>query len=606
MKFEKKQHRNLFLQIAKKARRYAAQSNSDKAVNIFKILDKVIPLMYFGTKVHRRMFYSTVKLILTQSMYECIYLKELIMKYDLKKIPWLADINNDKKLCSKYLCRGQLWLLEKIVKPLILRYYTVVKKGQMYEVELVPKRIWNSFRQKVLNGLLHKEHLVPTDFKTGYRGFLQIRPKNKYEDFLNFRPIVRLPCYGTALNRKQEKESTQRISRIIRLAAQYICPTKTMHLYRCWKEYLGKINGKQVYSVKIDLQDAFGNVNIGIMCYILNMLQENKQVSNVNVLLKEHIGNQYVAFGAHKIWKWNRGLCQGDRFSSALCQLYLSYLDFIHLQNFYKPTTFLHRTVDDYFFCSTKEDDVIGFINVMNSVHVLNQEKTQSNISQYGHEAINYCGHTFLLNTGEVKIYYNFKKRMEVRHRFKLWNIQKPIYNEQRSVTIEKFLTKAMNYAVNNYHFQHMELNTIFNTERIVLENFFQAMIFLAFKFDACVVALRNIIKDFQSVTTLLTKCIYTFSRKSLTKLVKNKGVYHKGEIVLEHFLKIGARAFLVVLKKRRFYMDNLILEQLVRYENKFVAPLDFNKKFRKMPCIFNNISIQRRLPCHKKFKKLT
>ncbi|KAB0792008.1 hypothetical protein PPYR_13969 [Photinus pyralis] len=603
-------YREILTEISERAKRFLRKNRKPR--NFLKTLDEVIPTAYFGNRRHRKLFYDVVKLILTQSEFECIYVRQLVIGYNLNTVPWLSDLvrTTPAKICRRYLCQGQVRLLEKIVKPLILQAYTVVKKGDKYELELVPKTLWSSYRQKVINLLLKKGHLLPSNSPSRPLGALQIKPKSGYFDPERFRLIVRLTPQ-TKARRRKEKLFTREIGRDIRHAARKLSATKTTDLFRCWKDYLDRVGGGKVYGIKIDIQDAFGNINIDFMCYILERLYERGQISsNVRTYLTNHIKNQYVICGKDKdgkpkTWRWNRGLCQGDRFSSALCQLYMSYLDSTHLADLYKPTNFLHRTVDDYLFCSTSEDDVSKFLATMRALHEINERKTQSNIAGFESQLLHYYGQTISLETGEVKTLYSWDKRAEIRHRFRLWNIGQAIYHKDRSRSIREFLSRPMRYKLNNFFFKKIELNTIFNSEGTVLENFFEAMVYIAFKFDVGVMALKNIIVDYALVGDLARKVAYAYSVCALRTLEKHKGEYHTGELSVSHLLRVGIQAFILVFKRRTLYTQRSVLTQLTRSRNKISTKRfgrhSFNH-FRKLPESFTNIGMQRRLPQNKSY----
>lgn len=89
------------------------------------------------------------------------------------------------------------------------------------------------------------------------------------------------------------------------------------------------------------------------------------------------------------------------------------------------------------------------------------------------------------------------------------------------------FIKRAMRYKFNNYHFKQLYLNTIFNSEQVALENFYEAMIYLAFKFDAVVTArfgYRNKISN-GIVLRQLQRIVYHFCWKSNALLEKAKGI---------------------------------------------------------------------------------
>ncbi|KAF5301299.1 hypothetical protein FQR65_LT08918 [Abscondita terminalis] len=544
-------------------------------------------------------------------MSECVYVQELTIGYDPAKIPWLTTIASEnssvgKKLCKNYLRDAQLWILEKIVKPLIRRFYCIVKIGR--ELEVVPKPLWCAFRQKVPTLRMVYQHQGST-----FLGLEQLNLKKLRHSDQQKGGTTRIFADNPErwiIKPQKDKEFANTIGRIIRQAASNICLTKTTSLYKYWKEYQRQLNGKKNFGVKIDVQDAFGSININLMCQILGEVYKKGFISSdVQSILNYHIRNQYVICGKNKdgspkIWKWNHGLCQGDRFSSALCQLYLSYLDSIHLHHLIQPHNFCFRIEDDYFFCSKTKTDIFEFMKIMESLHSLNKDKTQSNVKGFDHETINYYGRTFFLETGEVEGFYTFRKRSEIRHRFKLWNIKKSFYN--RIVPL-LFNETAMQYSVNNFRFQDIELNTIINTEERVLKNYFKAMILLGFKLDAAVMALKNIIQDFSTISKLIRKFVFKFAHKAFSKISKNKGCFNRERLSLAHFLKLGFVAFILVLKKREYYAKNQILDFMRRCERKFSNKI-FGWaglwRFRKLPECFNHISIQRRLPHHKFYLK--
>lgn len=70
-----------------------------------------------------------------------------------------------------------------------------------------------------------------------------------------------------------------------------------------------------------------------------------------------------------------------------------------------------------------------------------------------------------------------------------------------------------------------MEFNTKFNTEEIVLENFYDAMVHLAFKFDAVVTARFDTRIDTSIVKKVMNNVVYHFSWRVTRTLAKQKGI---------------------------------------------------------------------------------
>lgn len=81
-----------------------------------------------------------------------------------------------------------------------------------------------------------------------------------------------------------------------------------------------------------------------------------------------------------------------------------------------------------------------------------------------------------------------------------------------------------MKFAYNNYNFKPIELNTNFNTEDVVLQNFFDGMVFLAFKFDALVMARYLTKPNLTLVQDILERLVYCYSLRSVQNLEKERG----------------------------------------------------------------------------------
>lgn len=90
-----------------------------------------------------------------------------------------------------------------------------------------------------------------------------------------------------------------------------------------------------------------------------------------------------------------------------------------------------------------------------------------------------------------------------------------------------RFLSRPMLYAYNHHRFKKLELNTHFNSEKIVLENFFHAMIYLAFKYDSLVMArYLNKAVNVTVVQTVMQNVVYYYSYRASEKLKELKGKY--------------------------------------------------------------------------------
>lgn len=83
-----------------------------------------------------------------------------------------------------------------------------------------------------------------------------------------------------------------------------------------------------------------------------------------------------------------------------------------------------------------------------------------------------------------------------------------------------------MLYRFNRYNFQKLYLNTIFNSERVVLKAFYEAMVYTAFKFEAVVMTRFEFVRkiDQNIVLKQLQQLVYYYSKKSYALLNKEKG----------------------------------------------------------------------------------
>lgn len=66
-------------------------------------LNKIIPLEYFGTQQHRKLFFEIINRILTRSAHECVYKQHLAQGYDITKVPWLPELQD--QTCEKLLIK---------------------------------------------------------------------------------------------------------------------------------------------------------------------------------------------------------------------------------------------------------------------------------------------------------------------------------------------------------------------------------------------------------------------------------------------------------------------------------------------------------------------
>lgn len=104
------------------------------------------------------------------------------------------------------------------------------------------------------------------------RGYLKFYPKKGYGK-PHFRPIVKIFNERYVLKIKytqllcffnfiRNKDHLKELSRKIFKAARQNCITKTTNLYLNWKNYCEQVKEKEIFCAKVDVIDAFGNIDI--------------------------------------------------------------------------------------------------------------------------------------------------------------------------------------------------------------------------------------------------------------------------------------------------------------------------------------------------------
>lgn len=175
-------------------------------------------------------------------------------------------------------------------------------------------------------------------------------------------------------------------------------------------------------------------------------------------------------------------------------------------------------------------------------------------------------------------------------------------------------LVRSMQYSYNNFNFNKIRLNTIYNNETTFLWNYFESMSYLAFKFDAVVMALSHNIKDdlliddaLQNTVQLYSSVAFILSQKyksnlsnyyyicrKLSNCVSRKIADELTECIFSKklFRKIGYAAFRNVLKKRNERYKNILMKVKQRIKNIYFMNYGsiYEGRFEKIPNCFNNI----------------
>ncbi|KAJ8968180.1 hypothetical protein NQ314_002439 [Rhamnusium bicolor] len=549
--------------ICERSRRIKILESVYSEVKITKILDEVIGNDYFGTTQNRKRFYHLVNKIITQSRFECVYKSVLSKGYNINSISWLQEENLDEKGSRALLEKTNLYILRFVVKPLIKHFYHALKSFRGYEVKFIERRKWHSFQHTILNELLHLKFLTLPSGTHISRGILRLFPKTNC-DSLEYRPLISLMKYN-----RVTKEKFKRISKMINFFSRDVSRIEYTSVFASWKKYTEVVKGQQIYGIKLDIKDAFGNVNIDKVCEIIK--QSTFKDQDKQFIIK-HVQSQYISFNK-KLYRWNHGLLQGD------C------LD----------TCFLHRMADDYFFCSTEKSDIDKFEFKVKSMFQLTEAKTER-ADGSGECVISYFGQIFNLNSRQVSKLYSFKKDSSIRHKFKFWNIKYRI----PEISKQNIVSRTLRFMYNNHCFKKLELNTSFNTEETVLINYFEGMVFIAFKYEAAVMAIREFqqeAEDMPFLISLLENVIYGYSNTIFLKIQCCKGSNHTGNISFRLLKNIAYRAFILVLRKNNEFYKSII--RYIKNKNNLYLYLDKFKIspniFTKLPQAFEDICLGRR-----------
>lgn len=481
---------------------------------------------------------------------ECVYRSSLYKCFDIKAMAWLEKENLNNKLSRKMLQKSNRYLLTFIVKPLIRHFYEPIRSSSGYEIAFIEKSRWHSFQNKAFNHLITHGHLklCSNHMLSETRGVLRIMPKSFLETS-NYRSYVSLR------NKHRNKYLYKKLSKAINEMANNYSQTIKCSLFIGWRNFSEKMISKPIYGIKVDIQDAFGNVDVDLLCEIIK--NSNVFLESDKLFILHHVKNQYVVF-RKRLYKWEHGLLQGDPLSSSLCNLYIGYLESLHLSKYIRPDTLLYRVVDDYLFCSSIPEDITEFKNDLSTLLLLNESKTEIALPNNNISKLTYAGQVFDFSSKEVGRSYDLKKKSSLRYKFKLWNIKKPIPENFKN----NFILNSLHFKNNNYYFKPMELNTSFNTEEKVLYNYFEGMVFIAYKFDVVMKSLvdyRKTAHSFSNLDLTVKAVLSGYANICLNKVNSYKGQYFSGNIKFDLLLKIAYKALILVLKRRSEFYEELI-----------------------------------------------
>lgn len=507
--------------------------------------------------------------------------------FDKSVMKWLQEENLQEHIANELLETSNTYLLKYVVIPIIKLFYYPAKLGRSYEIRFIPRNKWQLFQDKNLERLLSGKHmtLVSNVSKSLIRGYLKLLPKTNC-DSLDFRPIISPSKKGLLT-----KEQFRKLSAQIHKLSRHISPIANLSLYKSWKNYTNN-NSDTIYGIKLDIKDAFGSINVEIIC---QLIQKSALPPNDKSFIISHILNQYVYFNK-LIYKWNRGILQGDHLSSSICNLYLSFLERESVQMFSTPKTLLVRKFDDYFFCSPNFNDLINFEYEIKKVLEVNKSKTEiAGID--GNRCVNYFGYIFNLSTKDVQKLYMYQRDTFFHHRFKIWNISKPVEETSKHLIV----LKGMKFSCNNHCFTKILLNTIFNTEEKVLRNYYDGMLYVAFKFHVLVMSIRHYqeeVNQIHNLSSIVENTIRSVCHMAHKRIMLNRGSHFTGKITCDLLCYIGHRAFSVIFKKYYAFYQPLAdpLENTFERHRKLLNPFNLHvTEFKKVGCQFRYINTSRK-----------
>ncbi|XP_050509365.1 uncharacterized protein LOC114344298 [Diabrotica virgifera virgifera] len=556
--------------ITERYRKMLAKS-CDAEKSIIELLDWIIPQNYFGSTQNRKRFYSIVNKLTSQSRGECVFKSSLIEGYDLGCIDWLQEFSKEKKIQMSRLLEYNIYLLDNIVKPLIRHFYVCIRLLKTYEIKFIPRQEWNKFQVGVFGILRTERYLVGGDFQNS-RGRLMLFPKGDTAS-LNYRPIM----YANAIT-KETKKKFRLLSRKIRDLAKSFSTASSCNVFSFWESTADTYHNKYLYGIKMDLEDAYGNVDTQLLCQTIGA--SNFPDSEKKFLI-HHMENQNVTY-SKKIFQWTHGLLQGDHLSAALCSLYLSILEQKHLQSFMTSDFRLHRIADDYLFCSPIRETAELFEFTFKQYFPVNESKIQRALEEDSCEIVHF-GQVLNFETKEMRKCFSQNKCLT--HQFKFWSLK--TFKNRKQI-----IEASVNFRLTNHYFKHFKLQIKYDLQNSLIE-YFKGMVYVAYKFDVAVTVVSKFKKSSNEMPYLvgIIKNTITVHARKVCRYSNNK------RVTFQLLRMIAIKAFLIVLKKnKRFYtstIDGLTKKRVIYLhlpdECKKIAPI-----FNKLPEEFRGIKMKR------------
>ncbi|XP_019867061.2 uncharacterized protein LOC109596047 isoform X2 [Aethina tumida] len=495
----------------------------DDHKHFLKLLDDIIPNAYFGSRSNRRRFYKVVAKILTQSQHECIYTSLLCENYNYEKILWLQDAPNVKKVFLHYNKR----ILDHVIKPLVSHFYHPSYSTKSYNVTFYKRRVWKKFYDKNIHIFLKQKNLIPVDSVDATPGFLRLIPKTNCET-LECRPIIMHP---------KSQYIDQNYIKGLRKKIYAIANNNFCHgdLYQSWITFVNKYisKGDIIYGMKLDIKDAFGIIDIEELLLMIDATDlDDFDKDYINKTLNSRYVTRKTNKGRVQYYKWTRGLVQ---------------------ESLPKDKIFMHRTVDDYIFCSPVRLLAHKFESIILADYKVNESKKLFIISNRDYPVIPYNGHLFNVLTGEIRKYYKIQDST-MKDRIKLWNLKRQVVQNKNIILLQR----AMLFSYNRHAFHKLELSTHFNSLKTVLKNVFDGFVFIALKFQTIVLILKDYNPDSSFFESSLLDVLRTYTKKIFFRIQNGKGPLYE-ELKYSLIVGVACRAFILVFRKKNVFFKDAI-----------------------------------------------
>lgn len=525
------------------------------------IRKQIIPKEVFGSNYNWRKFMQILEKVCTASVHENIPIDFLVHNWRIADIKWLTLANNPSKMLKKVV----ICLLDLIKFGILGQLFFIQQDRKTYEGHLFPLNKYQQLYDKAIADMVKKSQLIPVQNNvSNCTTVLRILPRNNMQ---SFRPIVR----------------TQLLKDINRFEVNIMLDAFPGHfeknVYKAWMQCLKNSGNGSLYAIKIDLQDAFSNVDIQKLNNSINKLSRNRYLKNSIFSVND---GPVIRCHKNKQYYWHRGLMQGMVFAAKLCELDRRFFDNTYLISLIKNAAFFHRTVDDYLYCSTNKHDILRFQAILEKHCLISKNKTETNIDN-ANTRITYAGRIFNMATKEIEI----KIDPVETYRYK-----SKLYYSAPFDSIEN-LRRICDFAYNCFNFNKVLINGTFNSKEVVLQNYFKGMITVAFKLLCAIKErFRFAPVEFEKIILKIISNYVNRCYLLITKTAKQNGKPYY--IPKKVFKVIGIRAFILVLKKRyTLHVD------VINYLKKYVGDMRYwhvtlKGRFFKMPPEFNSVCIAR------------